>query len=1306
MRPTEKPKQIGQSEWRTLAMDCGLSRDVLLIESPVKAQPSRKQAAAAAAAAAAQSQPRGTGAAGLSDEYGDGDGSWWDRWLTREPHTLDRELKAERARQQRNQREADGPKHFPHPAAPQAHRSSETSLGGAAAAAAVASQQGAGVWGGSWQAVGPALGALPPLSALAPNAAAAHASHPSGGTGTPPGSPGLPADPAAAHTAAGSPAAALRAHRARAGQRADLPQPRYRSGEAERGRMLELQLGCSGVPRDLSEGLALVRSAVARFDASTLLLDLPSGATLGAQAVRTLALALTDSRGRSLTELNLPRCGLGTEGAVRLADAVAGASCALPPRESKRHAVLLEEEEGSEGAAAAVAAAGGGEAAAAAGGARRGSSALPHGADASASGSAAGAPLELPPRRGSSVITLEPRLLRLVTLRLAGNGIGIHAGGALAAVLLAAPALVELDLARNPLAQGGAELCAAMGTSRSLRRVSLRGCALGDAGAHAAADALERTASLLTVDLAENGIAAAGAAALSYALLTNPRRITHSLELADNPIGREGGRALLRAVAVAADAAYTVRIGTDGCNLESGGGGGGDGGGAAKAKAKATVIDVLQQTASVMDPAWPVGSFRLRLDTTYGRGVARELLARRAALGDVAVRLSDLTYDGEPVGLDALECMLVLPTLQELGHGDGGGEGEGEGQAVVVSGSGSLEQGEGGVLHVVAEYAPRPPWSRSMRSASAELAEHVVDSLAVYIRYSSDTRARRIAAEQQLRAAAQATLADEVVLSYLGVLAEDVYLRMRDVPKLAALFSTPFAPKALRGEEEQETPVNQHKVRALALLMPRVVDVASIADVVFGVVPVAEGADGLDEHGVYSHALAMAAAKRPPPTALVDLTAAERAALREELGPFDPARFDQRNPTRRYALELREPFARAVAVRLLELSNSRARDCQPAGFGDTSQHGDGSCFRNATLDGRVLRVRAGWRVPSAGRFECDFALPPTPRGQPGGDEWQLSGAGADMAVERLLDCVAGDAAAEAVGAEEAAAAAQAARAAGESEFVQGLRAEEAAAEVAARETPFARALREARAGAGGIGQRLRDEVAVSGPWLSAAHVLRVVETVGAVVVDAKERGAVQVEAVVALWGRVVAPCRGSWGAVLARLGDVQAEEVVERVGWLNLLDPCAPELRYAIDLGRWDNRVAAAALLELAMVEEAALVDADRFVAAGDLAPRRPCAWVGTSVNGAHIELPISWASRMAQDGLLHLRYRHVLVTEQADARGGGASGGGGGASSRRAPALDEGQREALARGRAHLRDAMARLRRQVLCGQFAGEDE
>ena len=103
-------------------------------------------------------------------------------------------------------------------------------------------------------------------------------------------------------------------------------------------------------------------------------------------------------------------------------------------------------------------------------------------------------------------------------------------------------------------------------------------------------------------------------------------------------------------MAVAADAAYTVRIGTDGCHFEDGG----EGCGGGERDAKATPIDVMLATATAMDPAWPVGSFRLRLGTTYGRGVARELLARRKALGAAAVALSGVEYEGEAVAVAAL----------------------------------------------------------------------------------------------------------------------------------------------------------------------------------------------------------------------------------------------------------------------------------------------------------------------------------------------------------------------------------------------------------------------------------------------------------------------------------------------------------------------------------------------------------------------------------------------------------------------------------------------------------------------------
>ena len=90
----------------------------------------------------------------------------------------------------------------------------------------------------------------------------------------------------------------------------------------------------------------------------------------------------------------------------------------------------------------------------------------------------------------------------------------------------------------------------------------------------------------------------------------------------------------------------------------------------------------------------------------------------------------------------------------------------------------------------------------------------------------------------------------------------------------------------------------------------------------------------------------------------------------------------------------------------------------------------------------------------------------------------------------------------------------------------------------------------------------------------------------------------QVELVVALWGRVVAYRRvrdhegghvgGGWNDVLGALTELQVEELAERLGWLNLFDPWVPSLRYSLDLARCEHRQLAAMLLNLAMGEQEA----------------------------------------------------------------------------------------------------------------------
>ena len=111
----------------------------------------------------------------------------------------------------------------------------------------------------------------------------------------------------------------------------------------------------------------------------------------------------------------------------------------------------------------------------------------------------------------------------------------------------------------------------------------------------------------------------------------------------------------------------------------------------------------------------------------------------------------------------------------------------------------------------------------------------------------------------------------------------------------------------------------------------------------------------------------------------------QRDRIERQLGPL--YRFDRKNPTGHYRLDLSERFQHMLATQLTQLSNSENEERLNAGFIDTSQRLNRYSLRNQTIDKKTNNRK--WdgtsddsELPETGIFEFDYAstyLNGTPR---------------------------------------------------------------------------------------------------------------------------------------------------------------------------------------------------------------------------------------------------------------------------------------------------------------------------------------
>jgi hypothetical protein len=204
--------------------------------------------------------------------------------------------------------------------------------------------------------------------------------------------------------------------------------------------------------------------------------------------------------------------------------------------------------------------------------------------------------------------------------------------------------LTNLDLSWNQIRKTGA---AAMGRAflynDKLNTLDLSYCAFGDEGTSVIMDSLRTNTTLTWLELDNNAIKGRGSMVTAFCLEHNYS--LKYLQLWENPIGSSGGRSLLRSVSRTGD---VREMQLDKCNFEI-------------------------EEDSIFDPEAPPSTMTLDLENLYDRACATEFF--RVIQHRPGTTLSVFTLDDRNVSFDQYEPE-ELDGWKSDGDGDGDGDSE------------------------------------------------------------------------------------------------------------------------------------------------------------------------------------------------------------------------------------------------------------------------------------------------------------------------------------------------------------------------------------------------------------------------------------------------------------------------------------------------------------------------------------------------------------------------------------------------------------------------------------------------------
>ena len=312
------------------------------------------------------------------------------------------------------------------------------------------------------------------------------------------------------------------------------------------------------------------------------------------------------------------------------------------------------------------------------------------------------------------------------------------------------------------------------------------------------------------------------------------------------------------------------------------------------------------------------------------------------------------------------------------------------------------------------------------------------------------------------------------------------------------------------------------------------------------------------------------------------LTRKELARLRLELGPMWS--FSESNATGHYKLNLKNPFDRDLAAKVLSVNNYERQVRKDARLADTSDDGFYMNFRNETYNGETFKFDPSWTVPETGILEFDYVSTTRP-------PWNAEPLSKDLFFELLHNL--------------------------SDHTISDTEKLEYVLRPYSNDEYFTTdQLRQ-------IVQKFREPGArVDAVVMCHRRILDLENFLRVIMLELRSLGPKGEK-----WTDFdPASCQG---IVPKADDDMEINVVLSRLGWLNCWNPLDPDIMYRINLGMRDERTVAECLVNLAVKEP------------GEN-------WVGEFFNGNVFELPSTWVKEVPHKGILEVHYFTDQLSQEA----------------------------------------------------------
>jgi hypothetical protein len=340
------------------------------------------------------------------------------------------------------------------------------------------------------------------------------------------------------------------------------------------------------------------------------------------------------------------------------------------------------------------------------------------------------------------------------------------------------------------------------------------------------------------------------------------------------------------------------------------------------------------------------------------------------------------------------------------------------------------------------------------------------------------------------------------------------------------------------------------------------------------------------------------------------------------------------NPTGRYKLDLNDHYQRLVVMRCLDISKDEQEWLKNIGLSDTSQHGNGTGFRNEKRNGRKMEFKHSQVFGHNGIVEFDFVsrIRPLPASEPMDDELFEKMLGSMGFAKRKQEEPS-----QAVGSLMATIAAKKAASKWKRK-VKNNTSTEAMLAAKAKDKADSKNIKAVlnglvytadgkiiRRGVGlahneSLVMKIREYISEYEVFFTCEHLEHLISVLPPKPQKDKIHK-LKIEMIVAMFARLVDVEHFSW-SIMHSLSKLELNQVVQRLGWLNVFDPYHPQGEYNLNLEKAEHRKLASMLCRLVQHEE-------------------DFQWVDSTYDGFPFDLPVSWSRRVPKTGRVYVKITH-----------------------------------------------------------------